>query len=482
LPGFDDVRGFITALEERGWLRRVDVELSPVLEIPEVLRRVGGRGPALLFERVAGYPGWRVAGNLFGKPEYISLGVGRDPGAFAEWVAGLLKPPASMQGISIGEALRRAKALASARPRFTGMPGHWERYTEFDIARDIPVFKCWPRDGGRYFTFAQLYYVDGEGRVGVSTYRLMVRGPRELVVHWQLHKRGRMVYGEAGGGRLPAAVAVGGDPALMFTGCVPLPRTIDKLWFASLMKGSGVKMVKLPNGVPVPWGAEVVLEGYVEPRYSREGPFGDHYGFYDKPSRLFPVFKAERLYVRREPIYIGTVVGKPIAEDAAIGEAVSRLALPVLRMIEPSIVDLWLPPHGCFHGLAIVSVRKRYPGHGKQVINLLWGLGLLSLTKIVIVVDEDIDPRDWGSVAWALSVYVDPSRDVVVMRNAHCDELDPSTPTPGLCGKLGIDATRKTREELGAEPPEPLEPDPRVAAKIDRLWDRIMGGGVGGGA
>ncbi len=477
MPGFDDVRGFLAALEERGWLRRVGVELSPVLEIPEVLRRVAGGGPALLFERVAGYPGWRVAGNLFGRMEYLGLGVGRDPGAFGEWLAGVLEPPASMRGGGVVGAVRRLRGLAAARPRFTGMPGHWLVYEEFDVERDVPVFKCWPRDGGRYFTFAQLYYVDSSGRVGVSTYRLMVRGGRELVVHWQLHKRGRMVYGERGGG-MPAAVVVGGDPALMFTGCVPLPRVFDKLWFAGLLRGSGVRVVRLPNGVPVPWGAELVLEGYVAGEYAREGPFGDHYGFYDRPSRLFPVFRAERMYVRRDPVYVGSVVGGPAMEDAVIGEAVSRLALPLLRLLEPSIVDLWLPPHGCFHGLAVVSIRKRYPGHGKQVMSLLWGLGLLSLTKIVIVVDEGVDPRDWGSVVWAMSVYVDPSRDVVVLRDAHCDELDPSTPTPGLCGKLGIDATRKTREEMmGVEPPEPVEPDPSVAAKIDRLWPRIMGGG-----
>ena len=475
-----DVREFINLLEEKGLLKRVNVELSPILEIPEVLRRVAGcGGPALLFERVKGYPGWRVAVNLFGTLERVRLALGVERlEEVGERVARLMARPSPT---SLADKLRGLKdivSLSSYMPKTVRRAEFeyevWEG-EKVDVLR-LPVFKCWPRDGGRYLTFAPIYVPDPVNRVmNIGLYRLMVRGPRLLVVHWQLHKRGQHVQWaalERGVDRLPAAVVVGGPPAAMLVGVMPVPYPIDKLLFAGILGGKGIEVYKLPNGVLVPSTAEVVLEGYVDPNsLFEEGPFGDHYGYYDKPTRLFPGFYVERIWVRKDPIYVGTCVGKPLTEDAGIGKAVERIFLPLLKLLLPEIVDINLPAYGLFHGIAIVSIRKRYPGHAKKVMMALWGLSQLSLTKIIVVVDHDVNVHDIGQVMWAIAAHVDPQRDVVIVPNTHADELDPSTPIPGYGSKLGIDATRKLPEEYGGrEWPEEVKQDPNVVEKIDRIW------------
>jgi 4-hydroxy-3-polyprenylbenzoate decarboxylase len=482
VPAARDLRELLSIYEERGLLRRVRAPLSPVLEIPEVLRRVmKRRGPALLFEEVRGFPGWRLAGNLFGTVERIRLALGVE--RLEEIGERLVSTAVRAPPLSLGEKLRSLREvvdLGRFAPRLARRPAFRETVLEggeVDVEK-IPAVKQWPDDGGRYITFGQVYTVDPETRVtNISVYRVMLRGGNELVIHWQMHKRGRLAYSHASerGEPLPVAVVVGADPATMLAGVMPVPYPMDKLLFAGFMAGRGVEAYRLPNGVPVPASAELVLEGWVEPgRLAPEGPFGDHWGYYDHPHEMFPVMRVERVWMRRDPVFVATVVGKPPMEDAAIGKAVERVFLPLLRTLLPEIVDVNMPEYGVFQGMAIVSIRKRYPGHGKKVISALWGLGQMSLTKIIVVVDHDIDVHDINQVIWAVSAHVDPQRDVVVLPHAHTDQLDPSTPVPGYGSKLGIDATRKLPEEYGGrEWPREVEPDPETVEKIDRLWPSL---------
>ncbi len=477
----DTIRSYLSWLEERGMLRRVGEELSPILEIPALLRQVMyRRGPALLFERVKGHRGWRVAGNIFLSLEVLSryLGVSSLEEIGERLVEPLLKPPP----VSLGEKLRGAGdalRVASYMPRRVKKP----RFLENEVGAEaapldmLPAFKTWPRDGGRYLTYPIVVTRDPE--TGVHTlgvYRVMLLDGRRGVVHWQVHKRGAY-YAEKWGAPMPAAIAIGCSVPVLMAAAAPVPHPIDKYLFAGAVNGQGVAVYDL-DGLLVPACAEVLLVGYVDPREKApEGPFGDHYGFYDKPRERYPVFHVERMYFRDEPIYYGTVVGKPPLEDSVLGRAYERMFLPLLRMLLPEIRDMYFPEHGVFQGVAIVSIKKRYPGHGKKVMSALWGLGQTSLTKVVIVVDESIDPHDLGRVIWAVASYVDPQRDVVIIGHAHNDVLDPSTPTAGYGSKLGIDATRKLPLEYGGEPPEEVEEDPEVLKRVAPLLSRILGGG-----
>ncbi|MET1128253.1 MAG: UbiD family decarboxylase [Thermoproteota archaeon] len=472
------LREFIQLLDERGLLRRVKAPLSPILEIPEALRTVmRSRGPALLFENVKGFPGWRVAGNLFGTLERVKLALGTDrlEEIGERLVSFAWRPPPA----SLGEKLRSLKEvldLGRYAPKQVRRAEFEENVLEGEKASlsRIPLFKTWPRDGGRYITFGQVYVRDpSTGITNVGVYRIMERGGREAVIHWQLHKRGRHAYLKASerGEELPVAVVVGAEPAAMLVGVMPVPYPLDKLLFAGLMAGRGVEVYRLPSGLLVPSSAELVIEGVVEPgREAEEGPFGDHWGYYDKPLHKFPIMRVERIWMRRDPIYVGTIVGKPPMEDAAIGKAVERVFLPIIRTLLPEVVDINLPEYGVFQGMAIVSIRKTYPGQAKKVMMALWGLGQMALTKILIVVDHDVDVHDLNQVVWAVSSNVDPQRDVVVVPGTHTDHLDPATPVPGYGSKLGIDATRKLPEENAwREWPEPVEPDPEVARKVREI-------------
>jgi len=478
-----DLRDYLSFLEERGLLRRVRVPVSPVLEIPEILRRVMyRRGPAVLFEEVEGHPGWRVAGNLFCCREALlgALGVERLEVVGERLFEPLRGPPP----VGLGEkvrALRDVLHLGRYAPRPVRRPAFAGEVLEGREARLtlLPAFKVWPKDGGRYLTYPLVTVRDpATGVTTMSVYRVMLAGEREGVVHWQIHKRGSIAEQDArerGENVVPAAIVVGSDIGTLLTGALPVPYPMDKLLFAGVVRGEGLPVYRLPNGVYVPANAEAVLEGYIDlSDLRREGPFGDHFGYYDRPDRLFPTFKLERLWLRREPVYYGSVTGKPVLEDGVIGWAAERIFLPAIRTLLPEVVDYHLPPEGVFQGVAIVSIRKRYPGHGKKVALALMGLGQLSLTKIFIVVDHDIPPSDLGRVLWALASHVDPQRDVLVVPHTHTDELDPATPTPRYGSKLAIDATRKLPEEYGGrEWPEEVEVDEETRRRVDEKWPRL---------
>lgn len=473
---FEDLREFLEALEAGGLLKRVREELSPELEIPEVLRQaMYARGPALLFESVKGHPGWRIAGNIFGGLERIRLALGAE--RLEDLGRRLLEPLAGPPPVTFGEKLRAASSvleLGRYAPKLTRSAEVKEVVEEPDLAA-IPALKSWPKDAGRYITYGLFITRTKAGAHNIGVYRIQIIGRREAIVHAQIHKRAAELFGQSQG-CVDAAIAIGGDPALMLSGMMPTPYPLDEYLFAGVLRGEGVKVAKGESvDLYIPAKAEAVVEGCVDVNDVRkEGPFGDHYGVYD-PGGLYPVFKAKALLRREDPIYYGTVVGKPPLEDAYMGKAVERIFLPILQFLMPEVVDINLPEHGLFQGVAIVSIRKRYPGHGKKVMMALWGLGhMMSLTKIIIVVDHDVDVHDLNDVLFAVAQRIDPQRDVVVVPGAHVDVLDTGSPAPGYGGKLGIDATRKLPEEYGGRSwPEEVEPDPAVAARAEEVLKRL---------
>lgn len=475
------IREYLSWLEERNLVKRVVDEVSPILEIPALLRQAMYRkGPALLFEKVKGYKDWRVVGNIFLGLNLLAgfLGVESLEEIGERLVAPLLRPPP----ITMSEKLKSAGGalrLAAFTPRKVRNPLFLENEIsggEAPLER-LPAFKTWPKDGGRYLTYPVVITRDPDtGIHTLGVYRVMILDGSRGVIHWQIHKRGAY-YAEKWSGRMPVAIALSCSVPVLLAAAAPVPHPLDKYLFAGAVAGQGVEVYDI-DGLLVPACAEAVLTGYVDPdERAPEGPFGDHYGFYDKPRERYPVFHVERMYFRENPLYYGTVVGKPPLEDAVLGRAYERMFLPLLRAMLPEIRDIYFPEHGVFQGVAIVSIRKRYPGHGKKVMAALWGLGQTSLTKIIIVVDDAVDPHDMGQVLWAVASYVDPQRDVVIMHGSHNDVLDPSTPTPGYGSKMGVDATRKFPSEYGGEPPEEVEEDPEVLKRIAPILRRVMGDG-----
>ncbi len=478
-----DLRGYLAWLDEQGLLLRVDRELSPVLEIPCFLRQVMyADGPTVLFERVKGHPGWRVAGNVFQSPRVLSevLGVSRLD-ELGEKLTSMLMP---RFGPGLAEKIRGAlnlMGLSKLLPKRVGKASFLENTLEAseNPLSVLPAFKCWPLDGGRYLTYPMVITLDPiTGTVNMGVYRIMIIDSSKAVVHWQIHKRGAAAYREAarkGEGRMPVAVAIGSDPATMLAAASPVPYPIDKLAFAGMLRGRGVEVYELENGIPVPANSEVVIQGHIRiGELAEEGPFGDHFGYYDKPLEKYPVMRVERVYYRSDPVYYGSVTGMPPLEDAVIGRAVERVFLPVIKLLLPEVRDIYFPPHGVFQGIMIVSIRKSYPGQAKKVMMALWGLGQTSLTKTIIVVDEDIDPQNINEVLWAIASNVEPGRDVLVITDAHTDALDPASKAPSYGGKLGIDATRKLPEENQGRPwPEKVKEDPTVLEKVRRLLEEL---------
>ena len=480
MPALRDIREYLDYLDSRGFLKKIGVEASPILEIPEILRRVMYRGgPALLFENIKGYPNWRVAGNLFCNVDVfrMALGVDRLEDVGERFASQALTPPPT----GILDKIRTFKdvfSLSKYLPKkVRSSPLFDNVFEDADLSLyNLPVFKTWPKDGGRYFTYPLVITKDPWRDIyNIGVYRMMILDDHRGVIHWQIHKRGAESYRRAREkdlSRIPVAIGIGGDPGLLFTGAAPVPYPLDKYLFAGVVRGEGVNVVELDSGLLVPAYSEVVLEGYIDlDELSDEGPFGDHLGYYDKPIDKYPVFHLTRLYMRDEPIYYGSVVGRPALEDAVIGKAVERIFLPIIKMLLPEVVDINLPEHGVFQGLAIVSIRKRYPGHARKVMMGLWGLGQFSLTKMILIVDHDINPHDLNQVIWAVSVNVDPQRDVLVVPGTHTDALDIATPIQAYGSKLGIDATRKFPEEYdGRDWPEEVEVDEDTRRLVDRKW------------
>jgi 4-hydroxy-3-polyprenylbenzoate decarboxylase len=468
-----DLREWIALLEREHELVRVGAEVDPRLEVTEILdRTVKAGGPALLFERPRG-SGHALLCNQFGSERRMCLAFGA---ASLDEVARRLADVLEMQPpeglVAKLRGLRQLKSIADSQPRSVRRGVCQEvvlRGEEVDLGL-LPVQTCWPGDAAPFITLPAVITRDPRtGQRNVGMYRLQVLGPRTTAMHWQLHKDGRADY-VGSGGRMEVAVALGLDPVTTYSASAPLPKHIDELMFAGFLRGEAVEVVAgVGVELEVPANAEIVLEGYVErDELVEEGPFGDHTGFYTPPEP-FPVFHVTAMTMRRDAIYPSIVVGKPPQEDAFLGKATERIFLPAIRATVPEIVDYDLPVAGAFHNCAIVSIRKAYPAQARKVMHAIWGLGLLSLTKVVVVVDAHVDPHDYAQVAFYVGANVDPARDLV-LADGPADHLDHATTRQFVGGKLGIDATAKgIAEGARAWPPE-IEMDEATRALVDRRW------------
>jgi len=470
-PG--DLREWIALLEREGELVRIAAEVDPHLEATEIVdRTVKAGGPALLFEKPKGsaHP---LLVNQFGTERRMCLAFGvSNLDQVGARLADVLEmqPPSGL--VDKLRGLKQLKSIADSLPNSVRKGACQEivlQGDDIDLGA-LPVQTCWPLDAAPFITLPAVITRDPvTGQRNVGMYRMQVLGRRETAMHWQLHKDGRADFAAAGG-RMEVAVALGLDPVTAYSASAPLPKHIDELMFAGFLRGAAVDVVKgVTVDLEVPASAEIVLEGYVEQGdLTDEGPFGDHTGYYT-PVEPFPVFHLTALTMRRDAIYPSIVVGKPPAEDAWLGKATERIFLPAIRASVPEIVDYDLPVEGAFHNCAIVSIRKTYPAQAKKVMHAIWGLGLLSLTKTVIVVDAHVDPHDYAQVAFYAGANVDPSRDVV-LAEGPADQLDHATVRQFVGGKLGIDATAKVPGEDAREWPAEIEMSAEIRALVDGRW------------
>jgi 4-hydroxy-3-polyprenylbenzoate decarboxylase len=468
-----DLREWIALLEREGELRRVSAEVDPHLEITEIVdRTVKAGGPALLFERPKGsqHP---LLINQFGTERRMCLafGVERLDDVAAKLGDVLeMQPPEGLAAKVRG--LRTLKSIADSRPKTVRRGACQEvvlRGDDVDLTT-LPVMTCWPGDAGPFITLPAVITRDPRtGSRNVGMYRMQVLGPRSTAMHWQLHKDGRADFMFADG-RLEVAVALGLDPISAYSASAPLPKHIDEFMVAGFLRGDALDLVKgVSVDLEVPADAEIVLEGYVERGdLVDEGPFGDHTGYYT-PAEPFPVFHVTALTMRRDAIYPSIVVGKPPQEDAWLGKATERIFLPAIRMSVPELVDYDLPVAGAFHNLAIVSIRKSFPGQARKVMHALWGLGLLSLTKGIVVVDEHVDVHDYEQVLFYVGANVDPKRDVM-LSEGPLDHLDHAPTLQFVGGKIGIDATAKGPAEGTREWPPEIGMTAEIRELVDRRW------------
>ncbi len=476
---FDSLREYVESLEKVGQLTRVRTKVSVDLEIAEILRRVmyKNEGPAILFENVEGFK-IPVLGNAFGSLRRLKMALDMENfEEIGERMTTLTKLKIPHGLLNKVKMLPKLSEISDYGPKSTNSGPVTEIVqTSKPTLDSLPIIKSFPNDSGRFITFGITVSKNPETQVrNLGVYRLQVIGSKKAIMHWQVHKRGALHYqmNKEKMQKTEVAVVIGADPATVFSAVAPVPEGLDKFLFAGITRRKGIDLVKCRTvDVEVPASAEVVLEGYVDPsEMNLEGPFGDHTGYYTPPEP-YPTFTLTGIMMRNNPIYLTTVVGKPILEDAYIGKVIERSFLPLVKMFQPEVVDFSMPAAGWFQGIAIVSIKKRYPGQAKKVMMGLWGMGQLSLTKILIVVDEDISVHDMNDVIWAVTTRTDPKRDIMLIENAPTDSLDPASPLLNLGSKMGIDATKKTKEE-GFERPvqEEALPDKSTINLVTKKWN-----------
>lgn len=481
---YEDLRAFIAELERRGELKRIAVEVDPRLEITEVCQRtLRAGGPALLFERPTGST-IPLLGNLFGTTRRVALAMGRESLEALREVGrqlAFLKEP-RLPG-SLAEALEKLPdfmSLLNVPPRVLRYAPCQETVHEgtgVDLSM-LPVQTCWPEDAGALITFG-LVVTKGpyQERLNIGIYRQQVIARNKLIMRWLPHRGGALdfrEFQEAHPGRpFPVAVALGADPATLVAAVTPIPDTLSEFQFAGLLRGSRSEVAScLTHDLWVPATSEIVLEGFIYPgEQALEGPFGDHTGYYNAQD-YFPVFTVERMTHRREPIYHSSYMGRsPWDEPSVLAMALNEVYIPLLQKQFPEIVDFYLPPEACSYRAAVVSIKKRYPGHARRVMFGVWSsLRQFTYTKLVIVVDDDIDARDWKEVIWAIATRADPVRDVLLVENTPIDYLDFASPVAGLGGKLGLDATHKWPGETRRPWGRPIAMSEAVKKRIDELW------------
>jgi 4-hydroxy-3-polyprenylbenzoate decarboxylase len=476
---FEDMREFVRALEKQGELKRVSIEADPHLEITEFAdRAVKSNGPALLFEKPKGsrIP---VLINAFASMRRMEIALGVDDiEEVAQRIAGFLemqKPESLLDKLKL---LPKLAELNAAFPKMvTNGPCKEVVRKEFSLD-EFPILHCWPGDGGRFITLPMVFSKDPRtGKRNCGMYRMQVFDERTTGMHWQKHKQGadhyRRLAAEGKQTRMPIAVAIGSDPATLFSAILPLPPSIDEMLFAGFLRGKPVEMVKCETcDIEVPANAEIVLEGYLNlGELRREGPFGDHTGFYSLDDD-YPVFHIECITQRKNPIYAATIVGPPPMEDFYMGKAIERIFLPLMRMQLPEVRDICMPAEGVFHNLILVSMRKSYPGQARKVMHAIWGLGQAMFSKCIVVVDEDVDVQNVGEVAWKALNNIDPQRDIEFCLGP-VDSLDHSSRMLNYGSKMGVDATTKWQAEgFTRRWPNVIKMSPEVVQRVDQLWKR----------
>jgi 4-hydroxy-3-polyprenylbenzoate decarboxylase len=480
---YADLRGFLAQLEGAGELKRVGAEVSPRLEITEISDRVlRAGGPALLFERPAGHR-IPVLANLFGSVRRIAAAMGvADAGGLREMgeLLAYLKEPEPPKGLrDLWDKFPLFRQVLNMAPRVrSGAPCQEVvlEGNEVDLAR-LPVQTCWPGDAGPLITWG-LTVTRGPAkpRQNLGIYRQQVLGANRVIMRWLAHRGGALDFQDHQranpGSPFPVAVVLGADPATTLAAVTPVPDTLGEYQFAGLLRGARTELAKcIGSELQVPATAEMVLEGIIKPEdVADEGPFGDHTGYYNEVER-FPVMTIERITMRRDPIYHSTYTGKPPDEPAVLGAALNELFIPLLQKQFPEILDFYLPPEGCSYRLAVVRMRKQYPGHAKRVMFGVWSfLRQFMYTKFIVVCDDDVDVRDWKEVVWAVTTRVDPARDTTLVENTPIDYLDFASPLAGLGSKLGIDATNKWPGETARRWGRPIVMDSEVRRKVDSIW------------
>ena len=448
----EDIHEFITELEKKGEIKRVKTEVDSNLEIAEILRRtMYSNGPAILFENVKNY-NMPVLGNAFGSIKRLEIGLEMtDFTEIGQRIVDMTKMDMPSGFLNKIKKLPELSKMAESFPKLENSGPVTEVTSNSASFDDLPILKSWPNDAGRFITLGLVATKHPETGVrNLGVYRMQILDSTHALMHWQKHKRGAH-HGEISkerGEKIPTAIIIGCEPATVFSSIAPVPEGLDKYLFAGITRKKGIKTVKCKTiDLEVPANAEIVLEGYVDPHDIRdEGPFGDHTGYYT-PVEPYPTFTLTGIMRRKNPIYVTTVVGKPVLEDAYIGKVIEQSFLPLIQMFHPEVVDFSMPAAGWFQGFAIISIKKRYPGQAKKVMMGLWGMGQLALTKMFVVVDEGVNVHDINDVIWAITTRADAARDTIIINNTPTDTLDPASPLVNLGSKLGIDATQKTREE-----------------------------------
>ena len=483
---YKDLRDFIAQLEAQGELKRIQQEVDPYLEMTEICDRVlRAEGPALLFENVKG-SSTPVLGNLFGTPKRVAMGMGEDKVEALREIGKLLamlKEPSPPKGMKDAwkqlPMFKKVLDMAPKKIKNAACQQHVIEGDDVDL-KNIPVQTCWPGDAGPLITWGLVITRGPEKpRQNLGIYRMQVIGKNRVIMRWLAHRGGALDFRDwqqkHPGEPFPISVALGADPATILGAVTPVPDTLSEYAFAGLLRGSRTELTQcVGNDLQVPASAEFVLEGHLHPNDNApEGPFGDHTGYYNEVDE-FPVFTIDRITHRDKPIYHSTYTGRPPDEPAILGVALNEVFVPLLQKQFPEITDFYLPPEGCSYRMAVVSIKKQYPGHAKRVMFGVWSfLRQFMYTKFVVVVDDDVNTRDWKDVIWAMTTRMDPVRDTTLVENTPIDYLDFASPISGLGGKMGMDATNKMPGETNREWGTPIVMDAEVKARVDALWESL---------
>ena len=480
---YKDLRDFISNLEQMGELKRISLEVDPVLEMTEICDRVlRAGGPALLFENPKGSD-IPVLANLFGTPKRVALGMGEESVEALRDVGRLLaflkepEPPKSMK--DAWQKMPIFKQVLNMAPKMVKSAACQEKIIERDDIdlESYPIQLCWPEDAAPLITWG-LVVTRGpnKSRQNMGIYRQQVVGKNRVIMRWLSHRGGALDFKEwqeqKPGELFPVSVVLGCDPATILAAVTPIPDSLSEYAFAGLLRGSKTELVNcISNDLQVPASAEIILEGFLHPEDTAdEGPYGDHTGYYNEVDS-FPVLTIERITQRKKPIYHSTYTGRPPDEPAILGVALNEVFVPILQKQFPEITDFYLPPEGCSYRMAVVSMKKQYPGHAKRVMMGVWSfLRQFMYTKFIIVVDNDVDVRNWNDVIWAITTRMDPIRDTTLVDNTPIDYLDFASPVSGLGSKMGMDATNKLPGETNREWGKPIKRDPKIVERIDEIW------------